>query len=147
MLADLMFRKNKYDDAIYHFEQLLEKKPNNYEALVQFVQLLRRAGRLYDCPKFFKLAEKSHTRARIEPGLHYVKGLYQRYCMSGGAGRMEVGVPDFRGTQSMRVHEVLCPGWACRVFTSGGGGGASIEPPKLGGGFGKRAQLTGTINQ
>ena len=32
-------------------------------------------------------------------------------------------------------------------FTCGGGGG-SIEPPqKLGGGFGKRAQLTGTINQ
>ena len=29
-----------------------------------------------------------------------------------------------------------------------GGGGESIEPPKTGGGgFGKRAQLTGTINQ
>ena len=37
-------------------------------------------------------------------------------------------------------------GRACRVFTSGGGGG-SIEPPKTGGGFEKRAQLTGTINQ
>eukprot|EP00670_Eutreptiella_braarudii_P008758 CAMPEP_0174315836 /NCGR_PEP_ID=MMETSP0810-20121108/6540_1 /TAXON_ID=73025 ORGANISM="Eutreptiella gymnastica-like, Strain CCMP1594" /NCGR_SAMPLE_ID=MMETSP0810 /ASSEMBLY_ACC=CAM_ASM_000659 /LENGTH=1295 /DNA_ID=CAMNT_0015425331 /DNA_START=10 /DNA_END=3898 /DNA_ORIENTATION=- len=80
MLADIMFRKNKYEDAIYHFQQLLEKKPNNYEALTQFVQLLRRAGRLYDCPKFFKLAEKSHKRARIDPGLHYVKGLYHRYC-------------------------------------------------------------------
>eukprot|EP01012_Entosiphon_sulcatum_P028886 TRINITY_DN3505_c0_g1_i1.p1 TRINITY_DN3505_c0_g1~~TRINITY_DN3505_c0_g1_i1.p1 ORF type:complete len:1334 (+),score=365.73 TRINITY_DN3505_c0_g1_i1:81-4082(+) len=79
MLADLMFRKNKYDDATYHFQQLLEKKPNNYEALVQFVQLLRRAGRLYECPKFFKLAEKAHHRARLDPGLCYAKGLYQRY--------------------------------------------------------------------
>ena len=34
---------------------------------------------------------------------------------------------------------------ACRVFTCRGGGG-SIEPPTTGG-FGKRAQLTGTINQ
>ena len=35
------------------------------------------------------------------------------------------------------------------VFISGGGGGGgSIEPLKTGGGgFGKRAQLTGTINQ
>ena len=38
-------------------------------------------------------------------------------------------------------------GRACRVFTCRGGGG-SIEPPKTGGGgFGKRAQLTSTINQ
>ena len=28
-----------------------------------------------------------------------------------------------------------------------GEGGGSIEPPKMGGGFRKRAQLTGTINQ
>ena len=33
--------------------------------------------------------------------------------------------------------------WACRVFTSGGGGGG-IEPPKTGG-LGKRAQLTNGI--
>ena len=33
-------------------------------------------------------------------------------------------------------------------FSLPGGGGGSIEPPKNGGGvFGKRAQLTGTINQ
>ena len=36
---------------------------------------------------------------------------------------------------------------ASRVFTWGGGGGVSIEPPKTGegGGVGKRAQLTDTI--
>ena len=27
MMADLMFRKNEYDQAMYHFQQLLEKKP------------------------------------------------------------------------------------------------------------------------
>ena len=27
MMADLMFRKNEYDQAMYHFQQLLERKP------------------------------------------------------------------------------------------------------------------------
>ena len=34
---------------------------------------------------------------------------------------------------------------ACRVFTSGGGGGVNRAPKNWGGGFGKRAQLTNTI--
>eukprot|EP00756_Hemistasia_phaeocysticola_P023049 Hpha_TRINITY_DN15868_c2_g7::TRINITY_DN15868_c2_g7_i1::g.192122::m.192122/K19673/TTC21B, IFT139; tetratricopeptide repeat protein 21B len=78
MLADLMFRKNKFEDATYHFQQLLEKKPGNYEALVLFIQLLRRSGRLFEAPRFLKAAEKAQ-RSRIDPGLHYAKGLYHRY--------------------------------------------------------------------
>lgn len=34
MLADIMFRKNKFTQAIEYYEQLLEKKPCNYAALV-----------------------------------------------------------------------------------------------------------------
>jgi cytochrome c-type biogenesis protein CcmH/NrfG len=34
MLADIMFRKNKFSQAIEYYEQLLEKKPCNYAALV-----------------------------------------------------------------------------------------------------------------
>ena len=29
MLADLMFRKNEYDQATFHFQQLLERAPGN----------------------------------------------------------------------------------------------------------------------
>ena len=39
-----------------------------------------------------------------------------------------------------------CHQRACRVFTSRGGG-VNRAPQNWGGGFGKRAQLTGTINQ
>ena len=43
-----------------------------------------------------------------------------------------------------QLHHVIL--WVCRVFTSRGGGGGSIEPPKnRGGGFGKRAQWTDTF--
>ena len=46
------------------------------------------------------------------------------------------------------LRPILCDtSWACRVFTSGGGGGGQQSPQKLGWGFRKRAQLTGTINQ
>ncbi len=31
MMADLMFRKNEYDQAMYHFQQLLERKPGEWE--------------------------------------------------------------------------------------------------------------------
>ena len=27
MMADLMFRKNEYEQAMFHFQQLLDKKP------------------------------------------------------------------------------------------------------------------------
>ena len=46
MLAELMFQKEHYETAIYHFQQLLEKNPRNFSALAQLVQLLRRSGRL-----------------------------------------------------------------------------------------------------
>ena len=34
MMADIMFTKKQYKDAIYHYEQLLENKPDHYEVNV-----------------------------------------------------------------------------------------------------------------
>lgn len=79
MLADLMFRKNEYEAAIFHFQGLLERKPNHYVALSRLIQLLRRAGKLSEVPKFLKMAESLSARAALEAGFHYCKGLYARY--------------------------------------------------------------------
>jgi tetratricopeptide repeat protein 21B len=79
MLADLMFRKNEYEAATFHFKQLLEKKPNHYVALSRLIHLLRRSGRLNEVPAFLSLAENLSKRSSMEPGLHYCKGLYARY--------------------------------------------------------------------
>jgi len=79
MLAELMFHKENYDTAIYHFQQLLERKPSHYGAMSQLVQLLRRAGRLEDVPKYFQQAEAANPKAAMEPGFHFCRGLYQRY--------------------------------------------------------------------
>eukprot|EP00742_Colponemidia_sp_Colp-10_P005614 GILJ01006001.1.p1 GENE.GILJ01006001.1~~GILJ01006001.1.p1 ORF type:complete len:1335 (+),score=250.67 GILJ01006001.1:335-4006(+) len=79
MLAELMLQKGEYEAATYYFQQLLEKKPNNYSALVDLIHLLRRAGKLGEAPRYLKLAEKSSPRANQEAGLHYCKGVYNRY--------------------------------------------------------------------
>ena len=79
MLADIMFRKNEHEAATYHFQQLLEKNPDRYDALNKLIQLLRRAGKLSEAPKFLKLAEKSSTKATFAAGLHYARGLHAWY--------------------------------------------------------------------
>uniref|UniRef100_A0A663ES27 Tetratricopeptide repeat protein 21B n=1 Tax=Aquila chrysaetos chrysaetos TaxID=223781 RepID=A0A663ES27_AQUCH len=79
MMADLMFRKQDYEQAVFHFQQLLERKPDNYATLSQLIDLLRRAGKLEEVPRFLLMAEKHSSRTKLEPGFHYCKGLYLWY--------------------------------------------------------------------
>lgn len=79
MLADIMLQKEDNEAAIYHFQQLLESKPDNFAALSRFIVMLRRAGKLADAPRYLKLAERSGVRVAHAPGLHFCKGLYARY--------------------------------------------------------------------
>uniref|UniRef100_A0A8C3VMN8 Tetratricopeptide repeat protein 21B n=1 Tax=Catagonus wagneri TaxID=51154 RepID=A0A8C3VMN8_9CETA len=79
MMADLMFRKQDYEQAVFHLQQLLERKPDNYMTLSRLIDLLRRCGKLEDVSRFFLMAEKRNSRAKLEPGYQYCKGLYLWY--------------------------------------------------------------------
>ncbi|XP_039250500.2 tetratricopeptide repeat protein 21B-like [Styela clava] len=96
MMADIMFRKNSYDEAIYHYQKLLEAKPDYYEALSRLIGLLRRSGKLTEAPQFLGLEEGEDTNSKKDtstegtkmnkkastsndPGYHYCKGLYEWY--------------------------------------------------------------------
>lgn len=79
MMADLMFRKQDYEQAVFHFQQLLERKPDNYATLSRLIDLLRRAGKLEEVPRFLEMAEKHSSRAKLDPGFNYCKGLYLWY--------------------------------------------------------------------
>uniref|UniRef100_A0A3B3R4B6 Tetratricopeptide repeat domain 21B n=1 Tax=Paramormyrops kingsleyae TaxID=1676925 RepID=A0A3B3R4B6_9TELE len=79
MMADLMFRKQDYEQAVLHFQQLLEHKPDNYPTLSRLIDLLRRAGKLEEVPRFLEMAEKHSSRAKFDPGFNYCKGLYLWY--------------------------------------------------------------------
>ena len=42
MMADLAFRKNDYEAAMFHFQQLLQKRPDYWVALARYlVDLVR----------------------------------------------------------------------------------------------------------
>ncbi|XP_012885344.1 PREDICTED: tetratricopeptide repeat protein 21B isoform X1 [Dipodomys ordii] len=79
MMADLMFRKQDYEQAVFHLQQLLERKPDNYMTLSRLIDLLRRCGKLHDVPRFFSMAEKFNSRAKLEPGFQYCNGLHLWY--------------------------------------------------------------------
>ncbi|KAL4636202.1 tetratricopeptide repeat protein 21B [Arapaima gigas] len=79
MMADLMFRKQDYEQAVFHFQQLLERKPDNYPTLSRLIDLLRRAGKLEEVPRFLEMAEKHSSRTKFDPGFNYCKGLYLWY--------------------------------------------------------------------
>ncbi|XP_041662255.1 tetratricopeptide repeat protein 21B [Cheilinus undulatus] len=76
MMADIMFRKQDYNQAVFHFQQLLERKPDNYPTLSRLIDLLRRAGKLEEVPRFIEMAEKHSPRTKFDPGFNYCKGLY-----------------------------------------------------------------------
>lgn len=79
MLADLLFRKGDFESSTYHFQQLLEKQPTHYTALIRLIHLLRRSGKLNEISRYLKMADQYSKKASLEPGLHYAKGLYYRY--------------------------------------------------------------------
>ncbi len=80
MMADLAFRKNDYESAMVHFKQLLETRPDYWVALARLVEVMRRTGNLEGVPEWLgKSEEFVGTRASLEPGLNFCKGLYEWY--------------------------------------------------------------------
>ncbi|RQM27719.1 hypothetical protein B5M09_002425 [Aphanomyces astaci] len=79
MLADVMLQKDDNESAIFHFQNLLESKPDNFTVLSRFIVMLRQAGKLDRAPRFLKLAGRSGPRVAHSAGLHYCKGLYNRF--------------------------------------------------------------------
>ena len=107
LLAEIMYEKNEHDQAIYHFTSLLDKDGTRFDALSKMIDLLKRAGRLSEAPRFIDVCEKAIAGAKAgqmgkgkgggegkgandkkeeavihyvqHPGLHYCKGLYHYY--------------------------------------------------------------------
>jgi tetratricopeptide repeat protein 21B len=74
MMADLAFRKNDYDSAMFHFQQLLSKRPDYWVALARLVEVMRRTGHLEDVPQYLSKSEEYvGTRGPIETGLCFCK--------------------------------------------------------------------------
>ncbi|XP_076366451.1 LOW QUALITY PROTEIN: tetratricopeptide repeat protein 21B-like [Tachypleus tridentatus] len=79
MMADLMFRKTDLESAMFHFQQLLDRKPDYFPALARLIEATRRLGKLDELPAYLEKAEQYSTRSSMEAGYHYCKGLYEWY--------------------------------------------------------------------
>ena len=79
MLADMMFQKREFQPAIFHFQQLLQQRPDNFKGLYKLLQLLRRAGKIQEAQSFLDAAEKHSPQTKHRPGFQFCKGMYARY--------------------------------------------------------------------
>lgn len=79
MLADMMFQKREFQPAIFHFQQLLQNRPNNFRGLYKLLQLLRRAGKVQEAKPFLEAAEKYSPQSRHRAGYQFCKGMFYRY--------------------------------------------------------------------
>ena len=50
---------------------------DHYEAMARLVDLMRRAGKLEEVPKFLEMAESASGRTSLDAGYNYCQGLYQ----------------------------------------------------------------------
>ncbi|XP_068157433.1 tetratricopeptide repeat protein 21B-like [Drosophila tropicalis] len=79
MMADLSFRKMEFENAAYHFSQLLISQPCYWTALARLVEVMRRSGTLSETEPFLQRAEQACVSAQTSSGLNYCKGLYEWY--------------------------------------------------------------------
>ncbi|XP_059219458.1 tetratricopeptide repeat protein 21B [Stomoxys calcitrans] len=79
MMADLSFRKMDFENAAYHFSQLLLTQPCYWTALARLIEVMRRSGTLADATLFLQKAEQSLTNSDLSPGLNYCRALYDWY--------------------------------------------------------------------
>ncbi|KDR09588.1 tetratricopeptide repeat protein 21B-like [Zootermopsis nevadensis] len=79
MMADLAFRKVDFETAAFHFQQLLQRRPDYWTALARLVEVMRRTGNLEDVPFYLNKAEAACQRPSQEAGLAYCQGLYGWY--------------------------------------------------------------------
>ncbi|XP_077563092.1 tetratricopeptide repeat protein 21B-like isoform X2 [Haemaphysalis longicornis] len=79
MMADLMFRKTDLESSMFHFQQLLERKPDYYPALARLIEAMRRLGKLDQAEQFLKKASDLLPRTGANGGYFYCKGLHEWY--------------------------------------------------------------------
>ncbi|MEW5313286.1 MAG: hypothetical protein WDW38_004868 [Sanguina aurantia] len=86
-LAKLQLAEGDSEGCQAQCVSLLKLDPDNEEASIMLaelmfhkvIQLLRRAGKLEDVPKYLTQAENGSPKAAMDPGYHYCKGLHNRY--------------------------------------------------------------------
>lgn len=68
-----------FENAAYHFSQLLLSQPCYWTALARLIEVMRRSGSLIDAVPFLQRAEQAITNTNQYPGFSFCKALYDWY--------------------------------------------------------------------
>ncbi|GFY70133.1 tetratricopeptide repeat protein 21B [Trichonephila inaurata madagascariensis] len=79
LLADMMFEAGDLQSAKFQFQKLLDIKPDFFEAIARYIEVVRRLGKLEYAEMSLKKAESVSCNLNIDPGYYYCKGLYEWY--------------------------------------------------------------------
>lgn len=69
----------EFDNAAYHFSQLLMSQPCYWTALARLIEVMRRSGTLPDAASFLQRSEQATPNPSQTAGLNYCKGLFEWY--------------------------------------------------------------------
>lgn len=79
LMADVSFRKMEFENAKYHFSQLLLSQPCNWTALTRLIEVMKRFGTLSESLPFLQRAEQESAKYKNSKGLSYCNGLFEWY--------------------------------------------------------------------
>ncbi|XP_034111910.1 tetratricopeptide repeat protein 21B-like isoform X4 [Drosophila nasuta] len=79
LMADLSFRKMEFENAAYHFSQLLILQPCNWTALTRLIEVMRRFGTLLESLPFLQRAAQASEQYKNSLELNYCNGLFEWY--------------------------------------------------------------------
>ena len=79
LIADIMLKNNSLPSAIFHFQQLIDKNPLNFNALLQLIEIMRREGRLAEVNAIVDNVQKASSTSQLQAGFHFCKGKMFRY--------------------------------------------------------------------
>ena len=75
IMADLDFVASSYDESSRHFQSIVHEDPPNFMALLSYLKLMQRHGKLEEAKAVFKKIENNPIM-HLEAGYHYCKGFY-----------------------------------------------------------------------
>jgi tetratricopeptide (TPR) repeat protein len=75
IMVDLDFVASSYEESAKHFKSIVLEGPPNFSALLNYLQLMQRHGKLEEAEGIFKKLE-NNPNVQLEAGYHFCKGFY-----------------------------------------------------------------------
>ncbi|KAJ3256152.1 Tetratricopeptide repeat protein 21B [Boothiomyces macroporosus] len=79
LMADLLFEKAQFESALFHYKQMLEQNPSDFQVVAKFIDVSKRMSKLELVPPILHENPKLTPQMRLAAGFYYCKGLYHRH--------------------------------------------------------------------